>query len=346
MKAYRLTKWGEAGEFQDVPIPEPGQGQTLVRIGGAGACHSDLHLMHEWTPETLPAIAEWTLPFTLGHENAGWAEAGDLAGLEPGAPVVISPTWTCGACRSCRDGATNYCDQIDVWDGRAGGLGLDGGMAEYMVVPSECLVPLRDLEPWQAAPLTDAGLTSYHAVKRCLPLLTPDVSVVVIGVGGLGHMAVEYLRELCGARIIAVDQDEGALKLAREIGAHLCLPSDDQTASEIKKASQNLGAMVVLDFVGADATLELAVQVIRKRGQIVGVGLGGGTLPVQVGATPWGVSVVTTLGGSTSELVEAVALAETGRIEPKMEKFPLDDVAEVYKKLEANEITGRAVLIP
>ncbi len=346
MKAYRLTKWLQTGEFQDIPVPEPGPGQALVRIGGAGACQSDLHLMHEWTPEAFPALAEWTLPFTLGHENAGWVEAGDMAGLEPGAPVVVSPAWSCGTCHACRVGATNYCDRIDLWDGEAGGVGLDGGMAEYMVVPSACLVPLRDLAPWQAAPLTDAGLTSYHAVKRCLPLLTPDVSVVVIGVGGLGHLAVEYLRELCGARIIAVDRDEGALELARELGADLCLPSDDQTASEIKKATQGLGAMAVLDFVGADATLAMAVQVIRKRGQIVGIGLGGGTLPVQVGAIPFGVTVVTTLGGSTPELAEAVALAEAGRIEPKIEKFQLDDVAEVYEKLRANEITGRAVLVP
>ncbi len=346
MKAYRLTKWLHAGEFQDVPVPDPGPGQALVRIGGAGACHSDLHLMHEWSPDTFPAVAEWTLPFTLGHENAGWAEAGDLGGLEPGTPVVIAPSWSCGVCRSCRHGATNYCEQIDVWDGKAGGIGLDGGLAEYMVVPTACLVPLRDLEPWQAAPLTDAGLTSYHAVKRCLPLLTPDVSVVVIGVGGLGHMAVAYLRELCGARIIAVDMDEGALQLARDMGADICLRSDKQTASEIKKASQGLGAMAVLDFVGADATLALAVQVTRKCGQIVGIGLGGGTLPVQVGALPWGMTVVTTLGGSTSELVEVVAIAEAGRIAPKIEKFQLDDAGEVYRKLETNEITGRAVLVP
>ena len=130
------------------------------------------------------------------------------------------------------------------------------------------------------------------------------------------------------------------------MGADICLQSNDQTASEIKKASQGLGAMAVLDFVGADPTLALAVQVTRKCGQIVGVGLGGGTLPVQVGALPWGMTVVTTLGGSTSELAEAVALAEAGRIAPKIEKFQLDDVAEVYRKLETNEITGRAVLVP
>ena len=265
MKAYRLTQWLHHGEFQDIPVPEPGPGQTLVRVGGAGLCHSDLHLMHEWSPETFPVVADWTLPFTLGHENAGWAEAGDLAGLEPGSPVVVSCMWTCGVCRSCRDGVTNYCDRIDLW---GGGIGMDGGLAEYMVVPSASLVPLRDLEPWQAAPLTDAGLTSYHAVKRCLPMLTPDVSVVVIGVGGLRHMAVEFLRELCGARIIAVDRDEGALKLADELGADLCLPSDDQTASEIKKATSGLGAMAVLDFVGADATLAMAVEVIAQPGSL------------------------------------------------------------------------------
>ncbi len=209
MRAYVLSRWQSWAELREVPVPEPGQGEVLIRIGGAGACHSDLHIMHEWTPENFAAAGDWPLPFTLGHENAGWIEGGDIPdGFEKGAPVVISPTWTCGACRACRDGETNYCEKEAVV---AGGLGRDGGFADFMVAPANCLVPLNTLEPWQAAPLTDAGLTSYHAVKRCLPRLTPDTSVVVIGVGGLGHLAVAFLRELSGANIIAIDQDEKAL---------------------------------------------------------------------------------------------------------------------------------------
>ncbi len=197
-------------------------------------------------------------------------------------------------CRSCRNGATNYCEH-DVR--LSGGLGRDGGLAEYMIAPSNCLIPLSNLEPCQAAPLTDAGLTSYHAVKHCLPILTPDVVAVVIGVGGLGHLAVEFLRELSAAMVIAVDRDNEALKRAGDLGAALCLPSDDRAAEEIRKATNGLGVMVVLDFVGIDATLALAAQVSRQQGKIVVVGLGGGTLPFQSGALPYGCSVVSTLGG-------------------------------------------------
>ncbi len=345
MKAFRFTEWLHPAEFVDVPVPEPGHGEALIRIGGAGACHSDLHIMHEWTPESFPPVAAWSLPFTLGHENAGWVEGGSLAGLEVGTPVVISPTWSCGVCRSCRQGATNYCEKESKLSG-AGGLGRDGGFAEYMVAPANCLIPLRELEPWQAAPLTDAGLTSYHAVKRCLPILTPDASVVVIGVGGLGQMAIEFLRELCAAQIITVSRSEASLAIAKDLGAHLGVPSDDNASAEIRAATNGLGAMVVLDFVGVDATLVLAAQVARKQGQIVVIGLGGGTLPFQYGALPNGCSVVTTLGGSTGELAEIVALAESGRLRPNIQKFKLEEVAEVYKRLEENQISGRAVLVP
>ncbi|MEJ2482788.1 MAG: NAD(P)-dependent alcohol dehydrogenase [Gemmatimonadota bacterium] len=345
MKALRLTAWQSDPEMQEIPVPEPGPGEVLIRIGGAGACHSDLHLLHEWTPEIMPPLASWKLPMTLGHENAGWIEAGDLDGypyLEQGAPVVVSLTWNCGVCASCRVGATNYCEVTQ----EAGGLGFDGGMAEFMVAPIESLVPLKDLEPWMAAPLTDAALTPYHAVKRSIPRLTPDATVVVIGVGGLGHMAVQLLREMCASRIIALDIDEDALALASEVGADICLPSDEAAAEEIRKATGGLGAMVVLDFVGINPTLETARQAARQRGEIVIVGIGGGALPVQFGALPYACSVVTTYGGSTGELAEVVAMAEAGRISPHIETFGLDEAADVYERLHRNEITGRAVIRP
>ena len=215
-----------------------------------------------------------------------------------------------------------------------------------MVAPSHCLIPLKDLEPWKAAALTDAGLSSYHAVKRCLPVLSPDVAVVVIGIGGLGQMAVQFLRELCGAKIITVDQDENALVRASEIGADLCLLSDDGTAEEILAATDGIGAMAVIDFVGTDATMALAARAARKHGRIVIVGLGGGTFSFRFGALPWGCSMVTTMGGTTPELAEVVALAESGRVKPHIEKYKLDEAVEVYDRLKNNRITGRAVLVP
>lgn len=344
MRAYVFSRWQSKAELREVPIPEPGPGEVLIRIGGAGACHSDLHIMHEWTPETFPPAAFMQLPFTLGHENAGWIESGDIPpNLERGAAVVISPTWSCGVCPSCRIGATNYCEVEAL---AAGGLGRDGGFADYMVAPAHCLIPLNAIEPWQAAPLTDAGLTSYHAVKRCLPKLTPDSCVVVIGVGGLGHFAVEFLRELSGAKIIALDRSEKALAMARDRGADVCLISDDSAAAAILEASSGQGAIAVLDFVGIDSTMLLASQVVRRRGEIVVVGMGGGVLPFRNGSIPYGCSLTYTLGGSTQELAEIVALAERGRIKPHIEKFSLDDIDDVYQRLHDNAISGRAVLVP
>ena len=344
MRAYVFSQWTRKAEMKDVSIPKPGQGEVLIKIGGAGACHSDLHIMHEWTPENFPPAKDMKLPFTLGHENAGWIEGGDIPpGMEKGSAVVVSPTWSCGNCASCRTGATNYCEQDGVL---AGGLGRDGGFADYMIAPAHTLVPISHIEPWQAAPLTDAGLTSYHAVKRCLPKLSPDTSVVVIGVGGLGHFAIEFLRELSAAQIIAIDRDENALKMANERGAEVCLKSDETVARRVRDATSGLGAMVVLDFVGIDSTMLLATQIVRRRGEIVVVGMGGGVLPFQNGLVPYGCSLTYTLGGSTSELIEIVALAESGRIKPHIERFALDDIDEVYERLHNNEISGRAVLAP
>jgi len=346
MKAFQFKAWQQPAELVDIPVPEPGPGEVLIRIGGAGVCHSDLHIMHHWSVEQLPQLADWQLPFTLGHENAGWIESGDTDEFEPGAPVVVAPSWNCNVCRACRRGDTNACYASREKRGHSGGLGRDGGFADYMVAPIHCLVPLKDLEPWKAAALTDAGLSAYHAVKRCLPLLSPDVAAVVIGIGGLGHMAVQFLRELSGSKIIAVDQDEKALDRASDMGADLCLMPGEKTAAEILAATSGIGAMAVLDFVGADATMALAAAAACKGGCIAIVGLGGGTFPLRFGALPYGCSVVTTMGGTTMELAEVVALAESGRVQPHIEKYQLDQAVEVYDKLKNNGITGRGVLVP
>src|SRR4051794_39345437 len=217
MKALQLTAWKHDPELREVPDPDPGPGEVVVRIGGAGACHSDLHLMHDFPEGAVP----WNPPFTLGHENAGWVDAiGPGVGhLEVGQPVAVYGPWGCGRCHRCRQGMENYCEQQRAIGAAGGGLGLDGGMAPRMLVPSDrLLVPLGDLDPAEAAPLTDAGLTPYHAIKRSLPLLIPDSTAVTVGAGGLGHMAIQFLKALSPATVIAVDQRKEALRLAAEIG--------------------------------------------------------------------------------------------------------------------------------
>ena len=193
MKAYRLLEWQRPAELVEVEVPEPGPGEVLVRIGGAGACHSDLSVM-DWPAGQLP----YPVPFTLGHENAGWvARTGPAVdGVSEGDQVAVYGPWGCGTCRQCIQGNDTFCE---LWrrPGRArgGGLGRDGGMAEFMLVPEvRYLVPLQTLDPIQAAPLTDAGLTPYHAIKTSLPVLAPGSTAVVIGVGGLGQMAIQILR--------------------------------------------------------------------------------------------------------------------------------------------------------
>lgn len=348
MKALRLPDWKTAPELTEVDQPEPGPGQVVIKVGGAGACHSDIHLMDEFEAGAVP----WNPPFTLGHENAGWVSSlGEgVEGLEVGQPVAVYGPWGCGRCARCRLGIETYCENVmeAPVPGGGGGLGLDGGMAEYMLIPDErFLVALPDgLDPVKAAPLTDAGLTPYHAVRRSLPKLTPDATAVVIGVGGLGHMGVQLLSTLTGARIIAVDMRDEALKLAEEHGADLTLKSNENTAEEIRKATGGRGADVVIDFVGADPTIAMGAAAGRQMGDLSIVGIGGGSLGLSFFTVPYELSVQTTYWGSRPELIELLDLAGRGVIESKVTTYPLDDAVTAYDDLKAGKVSGRAVVVP
>lgn len=345
MRALQLPEWKHDPEFVDVAEPEPGPGQVVIRVGGSGACHSDLHLMHDFEAGVLP----WGPPFTLGHENAGWVEAmGPGAhGVEVGQPVAVYGPWGCGRCHRCRQGMENYCERQAEIGVMGGGLGLDGGMAPKMLVPSSrLLAPLGDLAPAEAAPLTDAALTPYHAVKRSLPLLVPGSTAVVIGAGGLGHMAVQILSALTPTTIIAVDQRKEALDLATDLGAHHGVRAGDDAVEEIRQLSHGRGADVVLDIVGADATLALGAAVTRPLGHLTIVGIGGGTLPISFFSIAYEVSVATTYWGSYPELLEVIAMASAGQIHAHVQTFRLDEATAAYQALEEGTLGGRAVIVP
>ncbi len=348
MKSLRLMQWKSEPELVEVPEPTPAPGQVVVRIGGAGACHSDLHLMHELGSSQLP----WGPPFTLGHENAGWVHAlgPGVTGLEVGQAVAVYGPWGCGRCAHCQLGIETLCEDpgsAPVPMG-GGGLGLDGGMAEYMLVPAaRHLVPLPEgLDPVVAAPLTDAGLTPYHAVRRSFDKLAPGATAVVLGVGGLGHMAVQILRATSAARIVAVDTRQEALALAETYGADFSILSGAQAASEIRALTSGRGADVVLDFVGSEATLSLGAASARMLGDLTIVGLAGGTLPVSFFSVPYELSVQTTYWGSRPELVEVLDLGARGLIKPKVTTFSLESAVAAYEALEAGELEGRAVIVP
>jgi propanol-preferring alcohol dehydrogenase len=325
-------------------VPEPGPGEVLVKVGGAGACHSDLHLL-----EAPAGTKDIALPFTLGHENAGWVEqmGPGATGFAPGDPVIVYGPWGCGLCMNCRQGMENYCQTSGKPS--PGGLGgTDGGMAEYLLVPStRYLIPLGDLHPREAAPLTDAGLTSYHAVKRSVHLLGPGSTAVVIGAGGLGQMAIQILKALASATtVVAVDTSEDKLKIAAQMGADEALISGDGAVNRVKDMTRGQGAEVVLDFVGVNPTLTMAAQVARVLGHLTIVGVGNAALPVNFNSPPNECSVASPFWGSIPELIEVIELAQTGKIKMLVEHFPLDNAAEAYHLLHDGKIQGRAVITP
>lgn len=348
MRALRLPAWKSQAELQDVPIPEPGAGEVLVLVGGAGACHSDLHLMHDFAPGLLP----WTPPFTLGHENAGWVHTlGDgVTGLEPGQPVAVAGAWGCGRCAHCLAGSEPYCERPDLAPvaGGGGGLGMDGGMADYLLVPAaRHLVPLPEgLDPAAAAPLTDAALTPYHAVRRSLDKLRPTSTALIIGAGGLGHLGVQSVKALSAARVVVVDPRDSARGLATAAGADAVLAPGGDTAAQVRDLAGGVGADVVLDFVGSDDSLQLATQSVRQLGDLTLVGIAGGSFSFSFFALPYEVSVQTTYWGTRSELVEVLDLGARGLLRAHASRFTLEEAPGVYDRLARGEIDGRAVVIP
>ena len=347
MKAFQMVAWQKPGELREVDVPEPGAGEVLIKVAGAGACHSDLHIM-EWPEGALP----WKLPFTLGHENAGWVEklGAGVTGFSPGDPVAVYGPWGCGHCYWCVQGFETYCLNAATTNGGAGGggLGLNGGMAPYMLVKqARFLVPLDTLDPREAAPYTDAALTPYHAIKRSLHKMTPRAHVVVIAVGGLGHMGVQIIRHLSSAQIIAVDVAQEKLDLAFEVGAdHGVLSTDPDAVEKIRDLTGGKGAEVVLDFVGLEPTIALASKVCAAMGELTVVGIGMGGLHWNFMALPYEVNLTSTYWGTRSELIEVLALAEAGKLKGHISYYPPEMAGEVYEMLAAGKIVGRAVITP
>ncbi|MBI5947992.1 MAG: NAD(P)-dependent alcohol dehydrogenase [Chloroflexi bacterium] len=341
MKAARIQAYGQPLVLQDIPIPAPRPGQVLVRVRGAGICRSDLHVLSGEIP-ILPRM-----PVTLGHENAGFVAAAGpgVTGVREGDAVAVCGGWGCGRCDYCVVGD----DQLCATPSWAGLSACDGGYAEYLLVPNEkYLVRLHGLDPRGAAPLTDAALTPYRAIKRALPYFQPDHGVLVIGCGGLGQYGIKLLRILAGSPIIAVDLDPAKRQIAICLGAaHALDASDPETAARILELSGG-GVAAAFDFVGSEATLALAAGSTRSGGKVTQVGLAGGEARLRVRESiRWEVAFEATLWGNVKELREVVALAESGLLTPiEVEYATLDRINEVCQRLERGEVKGRVVVTP
>ncbi len=337
MVAYRMVGWGRPPELIEAPVPEPGPGEVLVEVAGNGLCHSDLTMAQ--MPAEMAEALGWHLPFTLGHEVAG-----RIAGLGAGvsgygegeAVALVSPT-SCGTCAACRRGHDSACPH-----GLAGrGYGRDGGLARYVVAPApRAVVKIGTLDPVVAGPLTDAGATSHHAVDRVVPRLPDGSTAVVVGAGGLGAFAVQLLRALTPARVVAVDTNAARRDLALDLGAH-------EVADDVGALGAAGGAEVVLDFVGIDATIAAGVAAVRPYGAYGLVGSAGGTLRRPwFGTLPRDAELFTFQGSSIADVQAVVALAEAGLVRSDVDVYPLSRVGDAYAALAAGTLRGRAVVTP
>lgn len=338
MKAAVLRTVGEPLSIEEVATPAPNPGELLVKIAGAGVCHSDIHLKDGSIPLTR-------VPIILGHENAGWVEklGPGTKGFAPGDPVVIFGGWGCSGCRFCLGGQEQLCDT-----GSWGGLGPDGGYAEYMLVPSaRHLIPADGLDLVEAAGLTDAGLTPYRAVKKTLPYLLPGSTALLIGAGGLGQYGVQFLKLLTQATVIVVETAAAKRELAAKLGADVVIDGTAPDAlDQVRAATGGEGVNAALDFVGVDSTMQLGVSSLARQGIFVLVGLAGGSVPFSFFGTGSETVITTSNWGSRNDLAELVALAQAGKLITTTERHSLDDINEAFERLERGQVQGRGVVIP
>ena len=342
MIAARLHSYGKPLLIEEVITPRPGPGQVVIRVAAAGFCHSDIHVM-DGEIQILPR-----LPLILGHENAGFVSAvgSGVTAVREGDAVAVYGGWGCGRCDYCVAGHEQLCG-TPQW---AGLSNYDGGYAEYLLVPHErYLVTLSTVTPIDAAPLTDAALTPYRAIKKALPVLEPDHYAPVIGLGGLGQYGLKLLGILSGCPVIVVDVSPEKRRLAHHAGVrHVFDGNDPNLATAIRDLTGGHGVNAAFDFVGSDATLALAVASTRSLGKVTQIGLAGGAARLKVlENSRFEVQFEATLWGTIKELREVIALAESGRLTPiPIEVSPLERINDVYARLKRGAVEGRAVIAP
>ena len=341
MKAVRLHKYEQRPVVEEVPEPQITDPlDVIVKVGGAGLCRTDLHIVEgQWADRSGV-----TLPYTLGHENAGWVqEVGSaVTSVAPGDTVILHPLVTCGLCRACRAG-----DDVHCANAAFPGISSDGGMADLLKTGARACVKLDpSLQPADVAALADAGLTAYHAVKKAAPLLYPGAVVVSIGAGGLGHIGIQSLKALTPATVIVVDPSEGALELARRLGADYTVVADGTQVEQVMELTGGQGAEVVIDYVGEKDAEADAWRMTRRAGSHFVVGYGGTVNVPTIDIISTERNIVGNLVGSYNDLAELMVLAAQGKVELHTRTYPLDQVNQAMDDLEAGRLRGRGILIP
>lgn len=341
MKAIQLHAYEQLPVLDDVPEPGiTGPLDVIVEVGGAGLCRTDLHIVEGQWAEKSNVV----LPYTLGHENAGWVrEVGPaVSNVKPDDTVILHPTPTCGLCRACRAGDDMHCSSSTF-----PGISTDGGMAQYLLTSARACVPLEpSTRPADVAALADAGLTAYHAVRKAQPLLYPGTTCVVVGAGGLGHIGIQCLAALSSTRIVVVDRNPAALALAEELGADETVVADGGQVEGILDLTGGLGAEVVIDFVAEQGAELDGPRMLRRAGSYFVIGYGGTVSMPTIDIISTEINVVGNLVGTYSDLVQLMVLAETGKVTLHTKTYPLASALDAFRDLDAGNVRGRAILVP
>ncbi|HEY0239355.1 MAG TPA: NAD(P)-dependent alcohol dehydrogenase [Friedmanniella sp.] len=341
MRAVQVVGYHDKLQLNDVPQPEAsGPLDVVVRIGGAGVCRTDLHILEgQWAEKS-----QVTLPYTIGHENAGWVHAiGDaVTNVAVGDAVILHPLVTCGLCRACRFGDDVHCE-----NNRFPGIDSDGGYADYLLTTARSVVPLgAGLEPAGVAALADAGLTAYHAAAKAARILHPGDVCVLIGAGGLGHIGIQVMKAISGATLVVVDRNADALALAGEIGADHTILADGNQVAKVRDLTAGHGAEAVIDFVGEGGATAQGVAMLRQAGSYFVVGYGENITVPTIDMVSSEINLIGNLVGSYNDLVELMALTAQGKVTLHTTTYALDDYQHAIDDLDAGRVRGRAILVP
>jgi len=341
VKSVRLHHYQQHPQIEDTPEPTISDPlDVIVQIGGAGLCRTDLHIIEgQWADRSGV-----TLPYTLGHENAGWIhQVGPaVTNLAPGDTVILHPLVTCGLCRACRAGDDMHCTT-----GRFPGIDSDGGMAQLLKTSARACVKLDPtLQPADVAALADAGLTAYHAVKKAAPLLHPGTTAVVLGAGGLGHIGIQTLAALTPATIIVVDPSPAALDLAKQLGAQHTVQGGAGQVDQVLDLTAGNGAEVVVDFVGERGAQADAWRMTRRAGSHFVVGYGDRVEVATIDIIATERNIVGNLVGSYNDLAELMTLAAQGKVRLHTRTYPLEEAVQAMDDLDHGRLQGRGILVP
>src|SRR3954454_4289004 len=341
MRAVRLHHYHQDPSIDEIPEPQiTSPLDVVVRIGGAGVCRTDLHIVEgQWE-----AVQNPRLPYVLGHENAGWVDAvrDSVTNLAVGDTVILHPQPSCGLCPACRAGDDMHCANAFF----PGLSDHDGGMAEYLRTSARACVKLDpDTAPADVAALADAGITAYHAVRKAVPLLHPGTTAVVQGAGGLGHIGIQCLAALTGARVVVVDRNADALKLAEEIGADETVLADGNQVAAVQELTGG-GAKVVFDFVAEQGAEMDGWNMTGPDGSYYVIGYGGGLRIPTLDFVATERNIVGNIVGTYTDLAELMVLAQGGKVTLHTQQYPLERAVDALHDLDAGKVRGRAILVP